>query len=177
MTETFGMASLTQKGVMLFSQFNAPPLRATPAEGLLVPTTQEDGTTGTATKKHKQGYRLAEGMREGAAMTELTEIYKSVKKPVTEHSEMSEMMAGMVNHYYGGPNVGAPKHLKTIKDITRRYTGLADVPGARLQILNDEIRFTEDRKEGECTILTASKGVLAALTAILPLMDNINKHS
>ena len=65
----------------------------------------------------------------------------------------------------------APKHLKSITDIARRYTSLADVPGAGLQILDNEIRFAEGRKEGECALLTASKGVLAALTAILPMMD------
>ena len=44
--------------------------------------------------------------------------------------------------------MGAPKHLKTIREIARRYTGLADVPGARIQVLNEEIRFAEGRKEG-----------------------------
>ena len=72
--------------------------------------------------------------------------------------------------------MGALKHLKSISDITRRFTGLADVPGARLQALHEEIRFAEGRKDGENALLTASKGVLAGIPAITLMMDLILKR-
>ena len=71
---------------------------------------------------------------------------------------VSETMAGMIYHYYGGPMMGAPKHLITIRDVSRYYTGLVDMPGARIQMLNEEIRFAEGQKESENSLLTASKG-------------------
>ena len=61
--------------------------------------------------------------------------------------------------------------LKTIRKLAREYTGLADVPGVRVQALNEEIKFAESRKDGEHSLLTATKGIVGALTAIAPVMD------
>ena len=57
--------------------------------------------------------------------------------------------------------------------IFGHYTGFVDVPDACIQMLNEEIRFAQGRKEGENSLLIASKGVLGALTAIVPTMDII----
>ena len=84
---------------------------------------------------------------------------------MTDRITVSEVMAGLIHHYYGASLMGAPKHLKTMRDIARRFlfTGLANVPGARLQTPNEAIRFAEGRKDGENALLTASKGVLQEL--------------
>ena len=77
-------------------------------------------------------------------------------------------MAGVITHYYSEIT-----HLKIIRDISRQYTGLADIDAAQVQLLNKEIRFTDTRKESENSLLTASKGLVGVLTAIAPLMDII----
>ena len=50
--------------------------------------------------------------------------------------------------------------------------GLIDVPAAWVQALND-IRCAEGRRDGECLLLTASKGIVGALTAIAPVLDTV----
>ena len=47
-------------------------------------------------------------MQAGTAMTELQEIYKTVKNPGPRVNY--DQWDGMVNQYYGGPNTGARKH-------------------------------------------------------------------
>ena len=84
---------------------------------------------------------------------------------------MSENIAGLVSHYYSPLRKG-PKRLKTIREISRQYTGLIDVPAAWVQALN-EIRFAEGRHDGECSLLRASKGIVGALTAIARVLDTV----
>ena len=79
----------------------------------------------------------------------------------------------MIQHFYIGPNEGSPKALKTIKEIARQYTGLKYVPEAWVLALNEEIRFVEGRKDGESSLLTATKGMVGAMTAIVPVLDVI----
>ena len=86
---------------------------------------------------------------------------------------VSENIAGMVSHYYLPPEEGGPKRLKTIKEISRQYPGLIDVPAARVQALNEEIRFAEGRRDGESSLLTVSKGVVGALSAIAPVLGTV----
>ena len=50
------------------------------------------------------------------------------------------------------------------------------MPVAQLQTLKEEIRFAEGRKDGENALLTASKWVLAEITAITLIMDMILKQ-
>ena len=59
---------------------------------------------------------------------------------------------------------------KAINDIARQYKGIKTIPEARVQALNDEIKFVEARKEAEEGFFWASKGVIAALTAITPTL-------
>ena len=47
------------------------------------------------------------------------------------------------------------------------------MPAARVQALN-EIRFAEGRLNGECSLLTASKEIVEALTAIAPVLDTVH---
>ena len=79
----------------------------------------------------------------------------------------------MIQHFYIGPNEGGPKASKTIKEIARQYTGLKDVPEARVLALNEEICFAEGRKDGESSLLIATKGVVGAMTTIASVLDVI----
>lgn len=164
-----------------FSSFKMPPPpKSTPVEtgstpAVAVATTTETTTPvggGKATKARRE-FKLAEDLHEGSLLSELQETYKKVRGPVTGRIVISESMAGAIHFYYGTPLEGTPKHFKTIRDISRHYTGLADVPAARLQIMNEEIKFGEGRKEGESALITCSKGLVAILTAIAPTMDII----
>ena len=47
------------------------------------------------------------------------------------------------------------------------------MPCVRVQALNEEIQFAQSRKDGENSLLMASKGIVGALTAIAPVMDLI----
>ena len=119
----------------------------------------------------KRTFKLDKNLKDGSLLSQLQEVYKKVKNPVAPRIVISESMAGAINFYYQGP-----KFLKTIREISREYTGLADVPGARVQALNEEIKFAESRKDGENSLLTATKGIVGALTAIAPVMDLILKR-
>ena len=160
-------AEATQK--QPFSAFRAPPKpKPQPAAAAGTPTTTAKAVETNATPKPRRVFKLATGLQEGKLLTELQEVYKKVKKPVAPRVVISESMAGVITHYYAGV-----KHLKTIRDISREYTGLADVTAAKVQPLNEEIRFAESRKDGESSLLTATKGVVGALTAIAPVLDII----
>ena len=158
-----------------FSGFRAPPRpKPLPVEAAAAaaggPTTigKSGALAAPVTAKPRRVFTLAAGLQEGKLLTELQEVYKKVKKPVAPKILISESMAGVISHYYS-----EIKHLKIIKDISRQYTGLADIDAAQVQLLNEEIRFTDTRKEGENSLLTASKGLVGVLTAIAPLMDII----
>ena len=172
-------AGETKETLSPFSSFKAPALpKEGPAEVTGTPTTTNTSTAGAsvgapARTKTRREFKLESGLHEGALLTELQKVYKNVKKAVTPRIRISESMAGVLQHFYEGPSGGGPKPLKTIKEISREYTGLLDVPDARVQVLNEEIRFAEGRKDGECSLLTATKGVVGALTAIAPTLDII----
>ena len=65
------------------------------------------------------------------------------------------------------------KPKKVLNDLVRRYTGIKTIPEARVQPLNDEIKFVEGRKLAEDGTMWATKGVVAALTAIAPTLKLI----
>ena len=95
---------------------------------MATPTT----TIATAAKpKQRRELKLEKGLQEGALLTQLEEYYKKVKKPVAPRVTISESMAGVIQHFYIGPNEGGPKALKTINEIAWQYTGLKDLPEAR----------------------------------------------
>ena len=110
-------------------------------------------------------FKLDGALSEGALHDQLKEVYKKVKKPVVDKLIVDQNLAGAVKHFYG-----YNKPIKVIKELSRQYTGLADIPEAQIQLLNDEIKFQEARKLGEDAMLWATKGVVGALTAILPMM-------
>ena len=105
---------------------------------------------------------LGTDLQEGALLTELHDVFKKVKKPVGVRCAITTP-----------PEEVGPKRLKTIREISKQYTGLIDMLAAQMQALNEEIRFTEGRCDGECSLLTASKGIVGALTAIAPVLDTV----
>ena len=88
----------------------------------------------------KKLYVLDKSLGEGALHDELKEIYKKLKKPVVDRIRVDENVAGAVKHFYE-----YNKPIKVLKELSRQYTGLADIPEARIQLLNDEIKFQEAR--------------------------------
>lgn len=153
-----------------FSSFRMPPPPKPMAEET-AETKQADGSSAKVKQPKRRDFILDTDLQEGALLSEIQLLYQERRKPVVNRVTISENMAGVINHYYLGPEKGGPKPLKCIREFARKYTGLADVPEARVQLMNDEIRFGDGRKEGESALMTASKGVVAALTAIAPLMD------
>ena len=125
----------------------------------------EVATTTTTAKSKPKLFKLDAALSEGALHDQLKEVYKKVKKPVVDKLIVDQNLAGAVKHFYG-----YNKPIKVIKELSRQYTGLADIPEAQIQLLNDEIKFQEARKLGEDAMLWATKGVVGALTAILPTM-------
>ena len=76
---------------------------------------------------------------------------------------MEDNLAGAIAHYYTYTKIK-----EAINEIARQYTGIKTVPAARVQALNEEVHFVEGRKLAEDGMFCASKGVVAALTAIAP---------
>ena len=110
-------------------------------------------------------------LKEWSILSHMQEVYKKVKKPVTPRIVISESMAGAINLYYQGS-----KFLQSMQEIVKqKNTGLADVLCARIQAVIEEIQFAEIRKDGEISLLTATKGTVGALTAIGQVMDLILK--
>lgn len=155
-----------------FSSFRAPapPLPAEP-EAVPTTTTTVAAATVTAKPKARREFKLDTSLHEGALLTELKDLYKDKKKPVAERITLSESMVGVIQHFYEGPAEGGPKPLKAIKELSRQYTGIKDVLQARVLAMNDEIRFSDGRKDGESSLLIATKGVVGALTAMAPTLD------
>ena len=120
--------------------------------------------------KTRRLFKLDTNLQEGSLLTHLQEVYNKEKKPVVPRIAFSESMAGTINYYQG------PKYLKTIREVAREYRGLADVLGARVQALNEEIKFAESRKDRKNSLLTATRGIVGALTAIALVMDLMLKR-
>ena len=68
--------------------------------------------------------------------------------------------------------MGAPNHLKIVNELSRQYTGLAGIPGATIETVNEN-HFAEGWQEAGRSLVTASKGVLGALTVSVPTMELI----
>ena len=79
-------------------------------------------------------------------------------------------MAEAINFYYQGP-----KFLQIIWEILREYTSLADVPGVRVQALNEEIKYAESRKDGE-NFIDGYKGNSGSPDCYCPSDDLILKR-
>ena len=77
-------------------------------------------------------------------------------------------MAGAIAHFYA-----FTKPKKALNELTRQYTGIKNILEARVQKLNEEIRFTDVRKYAEESMFWATKGVLGPLTAIGPTLEII----
>ena len=142
-----------------FSSFKAPALaRKEPAEVTVTPTTTSTMTVEPTvvapikTKTHRE-FNLESGLHEGALLTELQEVYKKVMKAVTLRIRIRESMVGVLQNFYEEPSGGGPKPLKTIKEISREYTGLLDVPGAWVQALNEETALRKAGKMGSVRCL------------------------
>lgn len=136
---------------------NATPAAAT-SEGRVLATGAVDLAT-------RQVFRLSDELREGTLQNELQELYKKMKKPVSDRIQLDESLAGAIAHFYA-----YTKPKKALNDIARQYTGIKTVPEARVQALNDEIKFADGRKLAEEGMMWATKGVVAALTAIAPTL-------
>lgn len=123
-----------------------------------------DKTSATAAPgRLRPVYTLSENLREGVMHAELREIYKKIRKPTNARIEVDNDLAGAIAHYYA---FSKPK--KALNDLARQYTGIKNIPEARVQKLNEEIRFVDARKHAEDSMLCATKGVVAALTAVAP---------
>ena len=123
----------------------------------------DPATTGLA--ERRRVFKLADNLCEGSLHTELQELYKKIRKPVKERIHLDENLAGAMAHFY---LYAKPK--KAINELARQYTGVLMVPESRVQALNEEIHFIEGRKLAEEALFWASKGVVAAMTAIAPAL-------
>ena len=110
-------------------------------------------------------FTLSEDLCEGTLQSELQEIFKKIRTPVKARIYLDDNLSGAIAHYYS-----FTKTKRAINEIARLYTGIRTVPEARVQPLNEEIHFTEGRKLAEEGLFWASKGVVAALTAVAPAL-------
>lgn len=140
-----------------------PSLAVTPAPA--VAAAGGGAVGGVADPTVRQVFTLSDDLREGTLQNELQELYKKIKKPVKQRIDLDESLAGAISHFYA-----YTKTKKAINEIARQYTGIKTIPEARVQALNDEIKFIEGRKLAEDGMMWATKGVVAALTAIAPTL-------
>ena len=73
------------------------------------------------------------------------------------------MVSGAIAHFYA---FSKPK--KALNGLTRQYTGIKNIPEARVQKFNEEIRFIDIKKYAEESMFWATQGMVGALTAIAP---------
>ena len=111
-----------------------------------------------------KSYPLDAKLQQGVMLEELKDVHKKFKKPVADRIKVDNNLMGALKHFYS-----YNKPIKVLKDLSRQYTGLVDIPEARIQLLNEEIKFQEARKLGEDAMLWATKGIVGALTAIMPM--------
>ena len=110
-------------------------------------------------------FSFSPNLLEGTLQTELQELYKKIRKPVKYGIDLDDNLSGAIAHYYT-----YTKTKKAINEVAHQYTGIKTVPKARVQVLNEEVHFVEGRKLAEESMLWASKGEVAALTAIAPTL-------
>ena len=115
------------------------------------------------TKKTTKVYKLSPTLKEGTLLEELKEVYKKIKKPSSDRIDADNNLVAPIKHYYM-----YNKPQKVLKDLGRQYTGLQEIGDARAQPLNEEVRFHEVRKYAEEALMWATRGVVGALTAIIP---------
>lgn len=131
-----------------------------------IASTSTASTDKVETDKTKRTvFTLSDNLREGVLHSELRELYKKFRKPTKPRVVVDNDVAGAIAHFYA---FNKPK--KALNELTRQYTGIKNVPEAQVQKLNEEIRFIDARKHAEESMLWASKGVVAALTAIAPTL-------
>jgi hypothetical protein len=114
----------------------------------------------------RQNFRLDAKLPEGKVMGRLVDAYKEASKPKAARVQTLESLAGAMAHFYA-----YRKPEKTLRELGRLYTGLADLPEARVQPLNTEVRLVDAAKRCEEALLWATKAMVGALTAVVPILE------
>ena len=163
-----GSLAMLQR-VMFRKPVSVAPAAALGAPVVATPTVSGAGvkvTSSSALTEGRKVFTLSDGLCEGTLRNELQEVYKKMRKPTQQRIEVDENLAGALAYYY---SFTKPK--KALNDIARLYTGIKTVPEVRVQPLNEEVKFVEGRKLAEDGMFWATKGVVAALTAITPTLE------
>ena len=104
----------------------------------------EPVSQGADSPKTWRTFTLSNNLREGTLHDEYKNYLKKMRKPARDRIHINDNLAGAISHYYA-----YTKTRKAINDIARQYKGIKTVPEARVQALNDEMKFVEARKEVE----------------------------
>jgi len=101
----------------------------------------------------------------------IVEELKKAAKPRMPQLKAGAKLRSLIQGYFSIKNPG-----KVVNELSKKYTGLADVQQAQLQYLDTEMRFKGLKLAKDTALFTAQKGQLSALTAIIPVLQVVQER-